>query len=177
MKRPSTPYILWCKDNWNEIKKENPDSDFKESSNILGCKWKTLSAEEKQTYEDKYKAHKEAYLRVITKEKREREAMQLLEDEQKQKTAMELPDQYHHFVQEAEHDNKKNTKKVKLPLKPKHPISTYLIYANERRTALREDNKSVIEVAKLMGEEWKNLSEEQNIGIDKDYLLSCTYLG
>ena len=62
-KRPSTPYILWCKDNWNEVKKENPDSYFKETSNILGAKWKTLSAEEK----------KEAYLQVITKEKRERE--------------------------------------------------------------------------------------------------------
>ena len=62
-KRPSTPYILWCKDNWNEVKKENPDSYFKETSNILGAKWKTLSAEGK----------KEAYLQVITKEKRERE--------------------------------------------------------------------------------------------------------
>ncbi|KAJ0240879.1 High mobility group B protein 13 [Hirschfeldia incana] len=161
-KRPSTPYILWCKDNWNEVKKENPDSDFKETSNILGAKWKTLSAEEKKPYEEKYKADKEAYLQVITKEKREREAMKLLEDEQKQKTAMELLDQYLHFVQEAEQDNnKKKTKKVKDPLKPKQPISAYLIYANERRAALREDNKSVIEVAKLTGEEWKNLSEEQ----------------
>ncbi|XP_013606498.1 PREDICTED: LOW QUALITY PROTEIN: high mobility group B protein 13 [Brassica oleracea var. oleracea] len=157
-KRPSTPYILWCKDNWNEVKKENPDSYFKETSNILGAKWKTLSAEEK----------KEAYLQVITKEKREREAMKFLEDEQKQKTALELLDQYLHFVQEAEQeDNNKKTKKIKDPLKPKQPISAYLIYANERRPALREDNKSVIEVAKLTGEEWKNLSEEQKAPYDK----------
>ncbi|CAN6860166.1 unnamed protein product [Brassica oleracea] len=89
-KRPSTPYILWCKDNWNEVKKENPDSYFKETSNILGAKWKTLSAEEK----------KEAYLQ--------------------QKTALELLDQYLHFVQEAEQeDNNKKTKKIKDPLKPK----------------------------------------------------------
>ncbi|KAF8077435.1 hypothetical protein N665_1036s0010 [Sinapis alba] len=166
-KRPSTPYILWCKDNWNEVKKENPDSDFKETSNIVGAKWKTLSAEEKKPYEEKYQADKEAYLQVITKEKREREAMKLLEDEQKQKTAMELLDQYLHFVQEAEHDNNKKTKKVKDPLKPKQPISAYLIYANERRTALREENKNVIEVAKLTGEEWKNLSEEQKAPYDK----------
>lgn len=167
-KRPSTPYILWCKDNWNEVKKENPDSYFKETSNILGAKWKTLSAEEKKPYEEKYKADKEAYLQVITKEKREREAMKLLEDEQKQKTAMELLDQYLHFVQEAEQeDNNKKTKKVKDPLKPKQPISAYLIYANERRPVLREDNKSVIEVAKLTGEEWKNLSEEQKAPYDK----------
>ena len=109
-KRPSTPYILWCKDNWNEVKKQNPEADFKETSNILGAKWKGISAEEKKPYEEKYQADKEAYLQVITKEKREREAMKLLDDEQKQKTAMELLDQYLHFVQEAEHDNKKKAK-------------------------------------------------------------------
>lgn len=167
VKRPSPPYILWCKDNWNEVKKQNPDSDFKETSNILGAKWKTLSAEEKKPYEEKYKADKEAYLQVITKEKREREAMKLLDDEQKQRTAMELLDQYLHFVQEAEQDNKKKAKKIKDPLKPKQTISAYLIYANERRAALREDNKSVIEVAKMTGEEWKNLSEEQKAPYDK----------
>ena len=44
-------------------------------------------------------------------EAREREAMKFLEDEQKQKTALELLDQYLHFVQEAEQeDNNKKTK-------------------------------------------------------------------
>ncbi|KAG7620055.1 High mobility group box domain superfamily [Arabidopsis suecica] len=166
-KRPSTPYILWCKDNWNEVKKQNPEADFKETSNILGAKWKGISAEEKKPYEEKYQADKEAYLQVITKEKREREAMKLLDDEQKQKTAMELLDQYLHFVQEAEHDNKKKAKKIKDPLKPKQPISAYLIYANERRAALKGEKKSVIEVAKMAGEEWKNLSEEQKAPYDQ----------
>ncbi|CAE6132388.1 unnamed protein product [Arabidopsis arenosa] len=166
-KRPSTPYILWCKDNWNEVKKQNPEADFKETSNILGAKWKGISAEEKKPYEEKYQADKEAYLQVITKEKREKEAMKLLDDEQKQKTAMELLDQYLHFVQEAEQDNKKKAKKIKDPLKPKHPISAYMIYANERRAALKGENKSVIEVAKMTGEEWKNLSEEQKTPYDQ----------
>lgn len=76
----------------------------------MGAKWKTLSAEEKKHYEEKYQADKEAYLQVVTKEKREREAMKLLEDDQKQKNAMELLDQYLQFVQEAEQDNKKKAK-------------------------------------------------------------------
>ncbi|CAD5327555.1 unnamed protein product [Arabidopsis thaliana] len=154
-------------DNWNEVKKQNPEADFKETSNILGAKWKGINAEEKKPYEEKYQADKEAYLQVITKEKREREAMKLLDDEQKQKTAMELLDQYLHFVQEGEQDNKKKAKKIKDPLKPKQPISAYLIYANERRAALKGENKSVIEVAKITGEEWKNLSEEQKAPYDK----------
>ncbi|KAG2240344.1 hypothetical protein Bca52824_090834 [Brassica carinata] len=160
-KRPSSSYILWCKEQWNEVKKQNPEADFKETSNILGAKWKSLSAEEKKPYEEKYQVEREAYLQVIAKEKREREAMKLLDVEQKQKTAMDLLDQYLQFVQEGEQDNKKKSKKQKDPLKPKHPISAFLVYANERRAALREENKSVVEVAKMTGEEWKKLSDKQ----------------
>ena len=61
-KRPSPPYILWCKDQWNEVKKENPKVDFKDVSYILGAEWKTVTTEEKKPYEEKYQAEKEAYL-------------------------------------------------------------------------------------------------------------------
>ncbi|KDP25323.1 hypothetical protein JCGZ_20479 [Jatropha curcas] len=159
-KRPSPPYILWCKDQWNEVKKQNPDAEFKEISNILGAKWKNVSAEEKKPYEEKYQIEKEAYLQVITKEKRETEAMKLLEEEQKQKTAMELLEQYLQFKQEAEKENKK-TKKEKDPLKPKHPVSAFFLFSSDRRAALLAENKNVREVAKIAGEEWKSMTEEQ----------------
>ncbi|XP_010439134.1 PREDICTED: high mobility group B protein 6-like [Camelina sativa] len=160
-KRPSSSYVLWCKEHRAEVKKENPEADFKETANILGAKWKSLSAEDKKPYEERYQVEKEAYLQVIAKEKREKEAMKLLVDDQKQKNAMELLDQYLNFVQEAEQDNKKKNKKEKDPLKPKHPVSAFLVYANERRAALREENKTVVEVAKITGEEWKNLSDKK----------------
>ncbi|WCJ26474.1 HMG (high mobility group) box protein [Euphorbia peplus] len=161
MKRPSAPYILWCKDQWNEIKKENPNAEFKEISTMLGAKWKDVSAEEKKPYEEKYQVEKEAYLQVINKEKREVEAMKLLEDEQKQKTAMELLEQYMQFKEEAEKDGKKKTKKEKDPLKPKHPMTAFFVFSNERRAALLAENKNVCEVAKIAGEEWKNMTEKQ----------------
>lgn len=90
-----------------QIKKENPDAEFKEISNILGAKWKNVSADEKKPYEERYQAEKEAYLKVIAKDKRETEAMMLLEEEQKQKTAMELLEQYLQFKQDAEKETKK----------------------------------------------------------------------
>ncbi|KAG7956371.1 hypothetical protein I3843_11G120900 [Carya illinoinensis] len=158
-KKPSPPYILWCKDNWNEAKKENPEAEFKEISNILGAKWKNVTAEEKKPYEEKYQAEKEVYLQVIAKEKRESEAMKLLEDEHKQKTAMELLEQYLHFKQEAEKETKK--KKDKDPLKPKHPMSAFFLFTNDRRAALLAEKKNVLEVARITGEEWKNMTEEQ----------------
>uniref|UniRef100_A0A6N2K3W6 HMG box domain-containing protein n=1 Tax=Salix viminalis TaxID=40686 RepID=A0A6N2K3W6_SALVM len=54
IKRPCPPYSLWYKDQWNEVKKENPDAEFKDISHILGAKWKTITAEEKKPYEEKY---------------------------------------------------------------------------------------------------------------------------
>ncbi|WVZ26107.1 hypothetical protein V8G54_004651 [Vigna mungo] len=159
-KRPSPPYILWMKDQWNEIKKTNPEAEFKETSNMLGAKWKTVSAEEKKPYEEKYHAEKEAYLQVIAKEKRESEAMRLFEEEQKQRTAMELLEQYMQFKQEAEKEIKKN-KKEKDPLKPKHPMSAYFLFTNDRRAALLAENKNFLEVPKITAEEWKNMTEEQ----------------
>ncbi|KAM1025138.1 hypothetical protein ACFX2C_038342 [Malus domestica] len=161
-KRPAPAYILWCKDQWAEIKKENPEADFKEVSNFLGAKWKNVSAEEKKPYEERYQAEKEAYLKVTTKEKREVEAMHLLEEENKQKTAMELLEQYLQFKQEAEMENKK-TKKEKDPSKPKHPMSAFFLFTNDRRPALAAENKTVTEVAKITGEEWKNMTEVQKL--------------
>ena len=91
-----------------QIKKANPEAEFKEISTMVGAKWKSVTAEENKPYEGIYHAGKEAYLQVIAKEKRETESMRLLEDEQKQRTAMELLEQYMQFKQEAEKDGKKN---------------------------------------------------------------------
>ncbi|PQM42550.1 high mobility group B protein 6-like [Prunus yedoensis var. nudiflora] len=146
-KRPAPPYVLWCKDQWNEIKKENPEAEFKEISNILGAKWKNVTAEEKKPYEERYQAEKEAYLQVTAKEKRETEAMHLLEEEHKQKTAMELLEQY--------------LQKEKDPLKPKQPMSAFFLFTNERRAALVAESKTVPEIAKITGEEWKNMTDKQ----------------
>ncbi|KAK9994184.1 hypothetical protein SO802_023887 [Lithocarpus litseifolius] len=40
------------------IKKENPEAEFKDISNILGAKWKNVTAEEKKPYEEKYQSFK-----------------------------------------------------------------------------------------------------------------------
>ncbi|KHN36331.1 High mobility group B protein 13 [Glycine soja] len=127
---------------------------------MVGAKWKSVTVEENKPYEGIYHAGKEAYLQVIAKEKRETESMRLLEDEQKQRTAMELLEQYMQFKQEAEKDGKKN-KKEKDPLKPKHPMSAYLFFTNDRRVALAARNKNLLEVPKITSEEWKNMTEEQ----------------
>ncbi|KAI4984273.1 hypothetical protein ZWY2020_051950 [Hordeum vulgare] len=164
-KKPAPAYILWCKDQWAEIKK-SPDADFKEVTNALGAKWKTLSNEEKQPYEERYRQEKEAYLQVVGQEKREAEAMKLLDEEQMRWTAKELLGQYLKFRQEADGDGnskkaKNKRKKEKDPSKPKQPMSAYFLYSQERRAALVAEKKTVPEIGKITGEEWKGMTEAQ----------------
>ncbi|KAH9608585.1 hypothetical protein KSS87_022327 [Heliosperma pusillum] len=160
-KRPASAYALWCKDVYSEIKKENPEADFKDMSNLLSVKWKSLTPEEKKPYDEQYQAEKEAYLKVVSKEKRESEAMKLLEDEHKQKTAIELLDQYLQYVQEAADKGTKKSKKEKDPSKPKQPVGAFFLYSNERRAALLGEGKKLLEASKIAGEEWKNMTAEQ----------------
>ncbi|KAL6553678.1 hypothetical protein OROGR_007520 [Orobanche gracilis] len=149
-KKPSPPYVQRPLE---RVKKANPEAEFKEMSTLLGSKWKTITAEEKKPYEEKYEAKKEAYLKVVGNEKREHEAMRLLDDEHKQKTAiaMELLEQY--LQKEKE--------------KPKQPISAYFIFSNERRSTLIVEKKNVLEAAKITGEEWKNMTEKQREPYEK----------
>ncbi|XP_062218765.1 high mobility group B protein 6-like [Phragmites australis] len=165
-KKPCAAYALWLKDQWNEIKKENTEADFKEVSNALAAKWKALGAEEKQPYEELYRQEKEAYLQVVGQERREAEAMKLLEEEQMRWTAKELLEQYLKFRQEAEDDNikkgkRRNNKKDKDPSKPKQPMSAYFVYSQERRASLVAEKKNVPEIGKITGEEWKNMTGAQ----------------
>ncbi|KAB5529523.1 hypothetical protein DKX38_019604 [Salix brachista] len=92
IKRPCPPYSLWCKDQWNEVKKENPSAEFKDISHILGAKWKTITAEEKKPYEEKYQVEKEAYLKLMTKEKRETEAIKFFDEESQAEATLLLCD-------------------------------------------------------------------------------------
>lgn len=159
---------------------------------MLAAKWKTVTAEEKKPYEEKYQTEKEAYLKIIGAEKRENEAMKLLEEEKKQRTAMELLEQYMQFKEETENDKKKKTKyvttyllclyaigslcrslynfvclwivsnrKEKDPSKPKHPVTAFFLFMNERRADLVAENKNVLEVGKITGEEWKKMTEKE----------------
>jgi len=44
---------------------------------------------------------------------------------------------------------------------PKRPLSAFILFSNEIRPSVREENpsSSVVEVAKIIGEKWKSLPE------------------
>lgn len=170
VKKPCPSYVHFCKEQWNEMKKERPELGFKDISNVLGAKWKNLSAEERRPYDAKYQQEKETYLKITGVDKREKEALKLLEEDQLQKTAMELLDQYVQFRRD-QNEEKKKPKKEKDPSKPKKPMSAFFLFSSNRRQnqALlpESEKKSAVEMAKIAGEEWKSMSEELKAPFEK----------
>jgi hypothetical protein len=59
-KRTPSAYILWCKDNRERVKTENPEAKFGEVSKLLGAEWKQTSAADKAPYEEQAASLKEA---------------------------------------------------------------------------------------------------------------------
>ncbi|XP_042409155.1 high mobility group B protein 6-like isoform X1 [Zingiber officinale] len=107
---------------------------------------------------------KEAYQEVVKQENREKEAMKLLEKEHLQKTAMELLEQYLQFQQEREGC-----------FEAKHPMSAFFLFSKERREALLQEKKTILEISKIAGEEWKNMAEEQKAPYEEEQngIFSC----
>ncbi|GAB7346549.1 hypothetical protein MBLNU457_5227t1 [Dothideomycetes sp. NU457] len=57
----------------------------------------------------------------------------------------------------------KGGKRKKDPNAPKRSLSAYMIFANEQRDKVREDNPGIKfgEVGKVLGSKWKGLNEKQ----------------
>jgi len=68
------------------------------------------------------------------------------------------------YVQRSEEDNKrfkKEFEEYKKTLPPKRPSTAFMIFSNEKRAALSQakPQAKITEIAKLLGVEWKKLSE------------------
>ena len=84
----------------------------------------------------------------------------------KAKKALAVPiEEYVHVEDKKKGDNvEMKDAEASVPVKPKKPMSAYLIYAAEQRKALKRENPgmSIRELKKLMSAKWKDLP-----GIDK----------
>ncbi|KAJ8615441.1 hypothetical protein MRB53_034813 [Persea americana] len=176
-KKPSSAYMLWRKDQWNQLK---------DICNILGMKWKNLSAKEKKPYEEKHLAEKEFCLQIIRKESEKKRV--LIKEEPRQK--------------EIDKESKR-ARTERDPSKPKQPLSAFFLFLNERRPALLAEKKNAFEVkinptlkclhcsrlaaslfviakplkwkqiAKIAGEEWRNMNEEKQVPYKEVHVFVC----
>ena len=54
-KRPLTPYFIFHKENFDKVKKENPEMKIGKIASAIGKMWKELSDDEKKRYGDESK--------------------------------------------------------------------------------------------------------------------------
>ncbi|KAK9767370.1 non-histone protein [Basidiobolus ranarum] len=78
-KKPFTPYIQFCNEERDHIRKERPNSTSQDVSRELGSAWKALNETEKEAYIKKYESENAAYkieLEEYNKHKLELEAQE-----------------------------------------------------------------------------------------------------
>ena len=61
-------------------------------------------------------------------------------------------------------------KKPSDPTKPKRPLNAFMMFAGERRKQIKKENSElkVTEISKLLGQEWKAMSEDEKSPYTKE---------
>ena len=135
IRRPSTPWIYFCKEKRNEIKEKYPDLKFNEIPKYISAIWKNLSETDKRPYHTLYQKDKERY----------EKAVKLLSKDQKS-----ILKKY------------KVLKRKKVKNKPSSPLSAYMFYVKDIRQSLVENNPGANfeMIGKLLGQSWKELNTD-----------------
>src|ERR1700722_3373936 len=60
-KRASNAYMIFCKERRSQLKLDRPDLPFGQLGKRLGEMWRSMSAEEKKSYEDRASGDRDRY--------------------------------------------------------------------------------------------------------------------
>lgn len=146
-KRGLSAFMFFSQEMRSKIQEKNPDASFGETGKLLGEAWKNVTEEEKKKFEDMAEADKERY-------KKEMESYVPPSDDDDDSSD-----------DEGSPKKKKGKKKgaKKDPNAPKRALSSFMFFSKEMRSKIQEQNAdaSFGEIGKLIGEAWKNVSEEE----------------
>lgn len=137
-KKPSSAYMYFSQNMRSQVLEENPNITFGQIGKEIGRRWAELEDDDKIEFEDKSEADKQRYKR---------------ESEEYQRT---------HPREEEPVEDKSNKKRKKDPNEPKRPLNAYMLFSQANRDEIKEENPtaSIGEIAKILGQEWKELSPE-----------------
>merc|ERR1719445_1007955 len=158
-KRPQSVYFLWTASRRAAVKAANPDAKVTEIAKLMGAEWKTLSEAEKKPFVAEAEKAKSAYTAAMATYKGSADFAAHSEAVAQWKRSEKLG--------KAEADA--NAPKVSLPRKPKDANkpkaaqTAYFAFTASRRAAISAENPEmkITQIAKLMGAEWKALSEAE----------------
>ena len=133
IKRPKSSYIFFCSAYREQVKEDNPDMGAKEIMSELGKIWKELGEDDRQEFVVQALADKERYAR------------------EKASSPKEEP------------KKKGKSTKEKDPNRPKRKKSSYILFCQEKRNEVKEDNPEwgPRDVTSELGRLWRELDEEE----------------
>jgi len=157
-KRPQTAYFLFTAAERAAVKAAQPELKVTQIAKELGKRWKALSDADKAPFVAKAAAAKKAYDAQLATYK---QSADFAAHEQ-------AIDDWKRGEKAGKAQAAGNAPKVTLPRKPKdancpkRPQSAYFFFTASRRAELSaaHPDKKITEIAKLMGAEWKALSED-----------------
>ena len=144
-KRPLSAYIIYCQEQRESLKKKNPDMKATELTSQLGSMWRTLSDDKKKQYHTKHEKERERYQREM------KDYNPPQKEEKEEKTS------------------RRKSKKDTSSTRPKRAPSGYIIFCQDRRAEVKEDNPSYgpKQITSRLGEIWRELDDETKAGYNR----------
>jgi len=150
-KRPVTPWINYYKSSLPEFRRKHPGAKVSDLMSKISEEWKKLPAEKKRPMEAKYEAEKVKYQSLMDKVPEEVKEQARAEKRQKRaiasgrSAAVELKEMLDQLG------------------KPKRPLTSYMLFSVERRARMTasERQKAPADVVRMLGAEWKAMSDAQ----------------
>jgi hypothetical protein len=148
-KKPQNAYWIWLSENRDSLTKEAGSAKGSVVGKLAGEKWKAMSAEAKKPFEDRAAELKSTYDKAMEEFKNA--------GGQVGKRRLEKSE-----GKQAKADKKAKKDAQKSSGKPARPPTSYWLWLSENREALAKEAGSTKPpvVAKLAGEKWKAVSEE-----------------
>jgi upstream-binding transcription factor len=155
-KKPKSAYLIFCQENREKIKQENPDIQPKEILTKLGSLWQLIKNEPASN----------KYVKKALEEKTryDSELSEYSPSEEYNKVMEEYKDNPEKFEKKTKTMKTKKQKKVVDPNKPKKPQTIFFKYSKEMRDKVKEEHPEMKtdEIAKELGRRWKNeVSDEE----------------
>uniref|UniRef100_A0A7S3K3K5 HMG box domain-containing protein n=1 Tax=Aureoumbra lagunensis TaxID=44058 RepID=A0A7S3K3K5_9STRA len=138
-KRPMSPYVTFVKEKWKEVHDSLPGAAAKDVMRTLGEQWNALSDSQKEKWKN------------LSDEDKARYASEM--------QAFEGPSTV--AVIRRGHDGARRKRNRKDPNAPKRGASAFLLFANEKRKALKDANPTLhnTEISRMLGAIWKTADD------------------
>jgi hypothetical protein len=133
-KKPLTPFLLYCNEYRQLIKKENPDMKITEIQKLLGEMWKVVEDQEKKIYKDKWEIENEKWKVLMAKFK----------EDEKRKLQMDLK-YFNSLEKKVDIGNKLN---IDMTKRKKRKLQMDLNYLNSLEKMVDIGNKLNIDMTK-----------------------------